>query len=77
MADTNKIRLILQKSVRPNKYVTQQQLTEIVGKVAELRSIDESTLKAISLSVTRDSELFIVAATDMGDIKDELTKPKK
>lgn len=77
MADTNRIRLILQRSVRPNKYVTQQQLTEIVGKVAELKSIDESTLKAISLSVTRDSDLFIVAATDMGDIKDELTKPKK
>jgi hypothetical protein len=79
MADQNKIKEILRRKVRPGKYVSDAQLTEIAAKIASLRTANLAEIRALANAATKDPTSLILEAIDMGDIENELKKdpPKK
>lgn len=81
MADQNKIKEILRRRVRPGKYVTDAQLTEIAGKIVSSRTSNLAEIRGFATAATNDPNSIILEAVDMGDIENELKKdppsPKK
>ena len=74
MADQNKIKEILRRSVRPGKIVTEQQLTEIAGRIVLNRTRDRDQIREFAAKATNDPSSLVIAAIDMGDIVSELEK---
>jgi hypothetical protein len=79
MRDVNKIKAILQRDVRPEARgrVTDQQLTQMASRIVELDTIDESTIRTLANEIVRDPTAFLCASIDVGDIRNELSKPRK
>ena len=78
MADKRKIKQLLQENIRPGARLSEQQLNEIVDRIASLPQLDEGGLRKIATEVTQDSNAFSVRAIDMSDINDELkNKPNR
>jgi len=74
MPNEEKIKRILRESVQPGKYVSERQLTEVVGHVVELDHLDEAGIQKIANEVVRDPKAFVVRSIDMSDINDELQR---
>jgi hypothetical protein len=79
MADINKIKEILKRDLKweARGKVTDQQLAEIARRIAERETINESTMRKFASEVVHDENVFICAAVDVGDIENELKKPRK
>ena len=74
MADQNKIKEILRLRVRPGKYVSDAQLSEIAAKIVNLRTANLSEIREFAYAATKDPSSIILEAVDMGDIESELKK---
>jgi len=74
MPNEERIKRILRANVRPGKRVSEQELTEVVGRITELNQITESQITTFANEVTGDPQAFVLKAIDMSDINSELRK---
>jgi hypothetical protein len=74
MADKEKIKLIIRRSVKPGKVITEAQVIQISDKIINRGRVDESFVKIAANEVVRDSEALTLNAIDMSDINNELQK---
>ena len=72
MPNEGKIKRILRESVTPGKHVSEQQLTEIVGKIIERDQITEGQIQNFANEVIGDRDAITVRAVDLSDINIEL-----
>jgi len=74
MADKEKIKRILRNNVRPGKYLTEGQITELADKIILNRRVDESFIKIAANEVVKDPDAVTLDAIDMSDVNNELKK---
>lgn len=77
MPDEEHIKDILRENVQPDAHVTEEQLSDVAEEITERGEISPEALEEISESVIGDPNVFIAGSIDMGDIKNELDRPKK
>ena len=54
--------------------MSEQQLTEVVGRITEFAQISESQVRTFANEATGDPQAFVLKAIDMSDINNELKK---
>lgn len=74
MADKEKIKRILRNNVKPGKFISEAQITELADKLILNRKVDEPSLRIAANEVVRDSEAVTLNAIDMSDVNNELKK---
>jgi hypothetical protein len=74
MPNEERIKRILRESVRPGRRVSEQQLTEVVGRITRQQQVTESQIATFANEAIGDPQAFVLKAIDMSDINGELKR---